>query len=156
MDATDWQQHSVRGFLSGTVKKKLGFVLITSKTNGDIRRYKIASREAADMAEAVRDIAAEMLRVLKNSQSTNCVMNGGVFIRRRLPNGSVAIFCFVGSLIAIKSVHSEACRSQHFESSRHPCRSTCCPMRHGVFPYHLNRAHALFANGTDKPTRLQS
>ena len=44
MQATDWQQHSVRGFLAGTVKKKLGFSLTTSKTAGDVRRYRIATR----------------------------------------------------------------------------------------------------------------
>ena len=44
MQATDWQQHSVRGFLAGTVKKKLGFSLIASKAAGDVRRYRIATR----------------------------------------------------------------------------------------------------------------
>jgi hypothetical protein len=41
MQATDWQQHSVRGFLAGTVKKKLGFSLTTSKAAGDVRRYRV-------------------------------------------------------------------------------------------------------------------
>jgi hypothetical protein len=39
-----WQQHSVRGFLAGTVKKKLGFPLTTSKAAGDVRRYRIETR----------------------------------------------------------------------------------------------------------------
>jgi hypothetical protein len=46
MLATDWQQHSVRGFLAGTVKKKLGFSLTSSKPNGGVRRYRIETRRA--------------------------------------------------------------------------------------------------------------
>ena len=44
MDATGWQQHSVRGFLAGTVKKKLGFTLTSSKSEGELRRYKIDTK----------------------------------------------------------------------------------------------------------------
>jgi hypothetical protein len=44
MQATGWQQHSVRGFLAGTVKKKLGLALISSKSDGALRRYRIAPR----------------------------------------------------------------------------------------------------------------
>jgi Protein of unknown function (DUF3489) len=46
MQATDWQQHSVRGFLAGTVKKKLGFSLTSVKPNDDVRRYRIDTRRA--------------------------------------------------------------------------------------------------------------
>jgi hypothetical protein len=44
MQATDWQQHSVRGFLAGTVKKKLGFSLTSVKPNDGARRYSIETR----------------------------------------------------------------------------------------------------------------
>jgi hypothetical protein len=44
MEATGWQQHSVRGFLAGTVKKKLGFTLLSSKSEGELRRYKIDTK----------------------------------------------------------------------------------------------------------------
>ena len=46
MQATDWQQHSVRGFLAGTVKRKLGFSLTSVKPNDGVRRYRIETRRA--------------------------------------------------------------------------------------------------------------
>lgn len=44
MQATNWQQHSVRGFLAGTVKKKLGLGLASSKSDGELRRYRLETR----------------------------------------------------------------------------------------------------------------
>lgn len=41
MEATGWQKHSVRGFFAGTVKKKLGFNLVSSVKQGEARRYRI-------------------------------------------------------------------------------------------------------------------
>src|SRR6202158_1734163 len=51
MTATEWQQHSVRGFLAGVVRKKFGLNLVSEQTdNGRVYRIKDgkASSAAAD------------------------------------------------------------------------------------------------------------
>src|SRR5712691_6956258 len=43
MKATDWQAHSVRGFLSGTIGKKMGLKVASTKTEDGERTYSIKS-----------------------------------------------------------------------------------------------------------------
>jgi len=49
MKATDWQQHSVRGFLAGVVRKRLKLKLSSKKVDGN-RVYQIAGGDGGKSA----------------------------------------------------------------------------------------------------------
>ena len=41
VQATAWQQHTVRGAMAGALKKKLGLNIVSEKTDGQERKYRI-------------------------------------------------------------------------------------------------------------------
>jgi hypothetical protein len=41
MVATEWQAHSVRGFLSGVISKKLGMEVLSTRRPDGLRAYRV-------------------------------------------------------------------------------------------------------------------
>ena len=53
MAVTDWQQHSVRGFLAGVVRRKLGLNLVSEQTDkGRVYRIKDSKASSAALDQA--------------------------------------------------------------------------------------------------------
>lgn len=42
--STGWQNHSIRGFISGTIGKKLGLAVESTRTEQGDRRYRVATK----------------------------------------------------------------------------------------------------------------
>ena len=47
VEATGWQPHSVRGFMSGALKKQLQVPVVSDKDETDERRYRVAPLKTA-------------------------------------------------------------------------------------------------------------
>jgi hypothetical protein len=56
MAATEWQQHSVRGFLAGVIRKKLGLNLVSEESD-DGRIYRIKDRKRRTVSVATAQTA---------------------------------------------------------------------------------------------------
>ena len=132
MTATGWQQHSVRGFLAGVVRKKLGLNLVSEPTDkGRVYRIKdgkassgaAGSREAGGLMRCGRSVAMvesrprhllrTRSRICAVSISKVCAHGGRACCKDRRPIICRGICCLRSSPIAFKPIASGISTMRH-------------------------------------------
>jgi hypothetical protein len=58
METTGWQSHSVRGFLSAVVRKKLGLPLVSEVGKDGQRRYRIVDGDGSEDGDTHTNVTA--------------------------------------------------------------------------------------------------
>jgi len=71
---TGWQDHSIRGFLSGTLKKRLGLEVESFKDKKGVRRYRILNSIEVTSVKPVKVISAKPVEEEGASQAQSTIV----------------------------------------------------------------------------------
>ena len=124
--ATGWQAHSVRGFLSGTLGKKLGTPVESSKRADGERAYRSAQITASQRRRALCPAALSLSFALRNLHQHDQVMKpvfGPTTEPTHLPIAEPGTQCHFGAKAKEFRFHLHVIPSHSFRPHIHPSSS---------------------------------